>query len=266
MVSILCIFSMLYLSLADVALALTSTKPNIIGPGGNQVNSYTGNLFHQRTDLFIPGRGLSLEIKFSYNSGRTLKDWGYGDGWSFTYSMQYYFDILDLIIERSDGRKDEFVWNGSSYDPPTGVFDVLEEYQSGKFRLTTKQGLKYFFDESSHKKLTKIEDANGNSITITYTDGNPTTITDPSGRNLTLTWTGGRLTQITDANASPTRTISYQYNGSGNPVQVTDPAGNTTSYTYGSWSNITSITDARSNTVNISYNANKAISGISVAI
>ena len=139
-IAIFCITAMMHLILVDSVYALTSTKPNVSGPYGTNVNSYTGNLFYQRTDLYIPGRGLPIDISFSYNSGRTARDWGYGHGWSFPYSMQYYFDNSSIIIERSDGRKDEFVWNGSSYDPPTGVYDVLTEYQSDKYLLTTKNG------------------------------------------------------------------------------------------------------------------------------
>jgi YD repeat-containing protein len=180
--------------------------------------------------------------------------------------MYYYFDASDVIIKKGDGSKDKFTWNGSSYDPPTGVFDVLAEYQSNKFRLTTKHGMKYFFDESSHKKLTKVEDPNGNSITISYSNGLPTSITDPSSRSVTLSWTDNHLTQITDANVTPSRSISYQYDENGNQVQVTDPLGNTVDYGYGAWCNITGITDGRSNTVSITYDVNKAVSGISTTI
>ena len=264
-IAVICIAALMQLTLIDLVYALTSTKPNVSGPYGTNVNSYTGNLFYQRTDLYIPGRGLTIDITFSYNSGRTARDWGYGQGWSFPYSMQYYFENSSVIIERSDGRKDEFVWNGSSYDPPTGVYDQLTEYQSDKYLLTTKHGKKYYFDNATHKQITKIEDKNGNTLTFSYTSGKLTTITDPSGRQLNLSWTGDHLTQITDPNKTPNRVISYQYDAADNMTQVTDPVGNTTSYGYGSWSNITSITDARSNTVNISYNANKAISGISTA-
>ena len=70
--------------------ALDITKPNIAGHFGTAVNSYTGNLFYQRTDFLLPGRGLSIKVEFSYNSGRTQNDLGYGNGWSFSYGMQYF--------------------------------------------------------------------------------------------------------------------------------------------------------------------------------
>ncbi len=264
--SIFCIYCILQLNVFNSIFAANSTKPNITGPGGIQVNSFTGNLFYQRSDLSIPGRGVSIDISFFYNSGQTTVDNGYGNGWSFSYNMYYYFDASDVIIKKSDGSKDKYTWNGSSYEPPTGVFDVLEEYQSNKFRLTTKYGLKYFFDESSHKKLTKIEDPNGNAIAISYTNGFPTTVTDPTARSLTLTWTDDHLTQITNANVTPSRSITYNYDANGNQVRVTDPIGNTVDYGYGAWCNITSFTDGRGNTVNITFNANKAVSGISTSI
>lgn len=238
------------------------TQANIKGHAGIQVNSYTGSMFYQRNDLLIKGQGLSFDLTFSYNSGTTALDFGYGNGWTFTYNMLYEKDSAHIIVRREDGRKDIFTLNGSAYTAPVGVFDILEQYLPNKFRLTTKHGIKYFFDNNAHKKLTKIEDRNGNTITLSYTGNVPTIIQDATGRNLILTWTNGKLTQITDANASPSRIISYQYDANGNLTQVTNPLGNTIKYDYDQCKNITQLTDPRSNHFNIAYNTNNAVAGI----
>lgn len=242
------------------------TKPNISCPAGIAVNSFTGSMFYQRTDLVIPGRGLSLDITFSYNNGETGKDYGYGRGWTFSYNMLYEMDGSNVIIRRSDGRKDVHTFNGSGYDHPAGFFDQLEEYQTGKFRMTTKYGLQYFFDDATHHRLTKIQDPNGNVITITYIGGLPATITDPSGRMLQLNWASGHLTQIGDQNASPHRTVSYQYDMLGNLSKVTDPLGNAIRYVYDERSNLTELVDRRSNVFDIAYNSAGAVVSVKSAL
>ena len=201
----------LFLLVSSTMLGQNLTKPLINGPAGIRVNSFTGNMFYQRNDLFIPGRGLSFDMTFSYNSGENAKDWGYGNGWTFTYNMLYEQDGANIVIRRGDGRRDVYTYNGSGYDHPVGIFDVLTEYETGKFRLRSKYGIEYFFDNATHKRLTKIQDPNSNTVTIQYAAGLPTQITDVSGRVLTLTWVDGHLSQITDANTSPTRTILFFY-------------------------------------------------------
>jgi hypothetical protein len=50
------------------ANAQNINKPNKTGPMGTQVNTYTGNLFISRNDIYIPARGFDLNISFNYNS------------------------------------------------------------------------------------------------------------------------------------------------------------------------------------------------------
>ncbi|MBK8553978.1 MAG: hypothetical protein IPL53_24200 [Ignavibacteria bacterium] len=107
----------------------------------------------------------------------------------------------------------------------TGYFDSLYEYQPGKFQLKKKDGTKYFFDDSTHKKLTKISDRNNNELTITYTGSLATSITDPMGRSVQLNYTGGHLTSITDPNFTPTRQFLYSYDSDWNVISFTDPLG-----------------------------------------
>ena len=106
------------------------TRPNIQGPSGMEINSFTGNLFFQRIDLFLPGPGMPIDLNFSYNSYRDTLDWGYGAGWTFSYHYRYYPDTAgsqDLIVERPDGRRDLYTFNGSGFDSPAGIFDTWTE-------------------------------------------------------------------------------------------------------------------------------------------
>ncbi len=243
--------------LTPYAQAQSAARPNIEGPGGINVNTYSGNVFYERVDLEIPGRGptLDLDLAFSYNSHRTALNFGYGNGWTFSYNLLYELQGPDVLIRRSDGASDLYSWNGSSYTPPAGVYDKLEEYQPGKFRLVTPGGTTYFFDDAGHKRLTSQVDRNSNTISLAYNGGLPQSISDACGRMLNFVFTGGQLTQITDNNTNPARTIAYQYDASGNKTLVTDPLGNQTSYTYDASRNLTQIQDPRASLFTVTYDA-----------
>jgi len=257
-------FFVLFLICFQNQVFASETKPNEPGPWPSlQVNTYTGNLFHLRSDLLIPTRGeIPLEILFSYNSLKYQHDKGYGNGWSLNFGMYYKPVGNDMIIFREEGEEDVFTWDGSAFVPPSGVYDVLTEYEPGKYLLTTKYGLKYYFESSIHKRLTKITDRNGNTTTISYTDGKPTAITDPAGRLLNLSWVNSHLSQITDPNTTPGRVIDFQYDGSWNMIQVTRPLSNIYLYGYDSSGKMIFVTDPLSNTVSVSYDVNEAVAGI----
>ena len=139
---------------------INSTKPlrpNIEGPSGLQVNSYTGSLFYQRTDMFIPGRGLSLEVTLSYNSADRRMDYGYGYGWTSNYNQFYKDSAGGLVFYRMDGRKDYYTKTAAVY-PLKGIFDLFTQ-ESGFYVANCKDGTKYYFENAAHKKLTRIRSA-----------------------------------------------------------------------------------------------------------
>lgn len=155
-ITIRLIISTAFLFSSLLADSQNTNKPNIPGPAGLQVNSFSGGLFYQRTDLYIPGRGLSIDLTFYYNSATTAIDLGYGPGWSMTYSMVCKPDSNIVVIRRANGRKDIFMKSGSVYIAPTGIFDTLIKYQPGKFKLTTKTVINYFFNDSAYHRRTSI--------------------------------------------------------------------------------------------------------------
>lgn len=245
----------------NLGIAQNIPRSNAGGPPGIEINTFTGNLFYQRSDFFVPGRGVSMDMTFYYNLKLRHEDIGYGFGWNFTYSMRYELyngnpDSLSVVWP--DGRKDLFVKSGGDYIPPTGIFDKLEEYTTGRFKLTTKHKMEYFFDEASHKGLTKIQEPNGNAITIAYSGGHPSSITDASGRQLSLDWIGGHLESITDALDPPARTFTFQYDNVGQMVKVTNPLSDFTSYEYGPDKELVVITDYNQNPTVIYYHESNA--------
>lgn len=94
--------------LSLTAAAQNSNRPNVLLPNGFAVNSYTGNLYHNRKDIKILGQGLSIDINFSYNASQRSRNRGYGKGWTCAYSIAYSVDALGIWIDREDGKRDFF--------------------------------------------------------------------------------------------------------------------------------------------------------------
>ncbi|HEX5155158.1 MAG TPA: RHS repeat-associated core domain-containing protein [Parafilimonas sp.] len=249
------------------------TKPNIDGFYGLQVNSYSGSLYYQRGDLYIPGRGLSLNISFSYNSANRYEDYGFGHGWSFELNLFYdtlpnklynqYGEVTAIIpgihIHRGDGRSD--FYKGGTQNPK-GIFDVLTKSGS-TYILTSKDGVKYYFENPTHKKITRITERNGNEIKFSYDGSNQlNTATDASGRVVTFTWNGNHLREARSEAASPAHSIKYNYDNAGNLIAVQDALGQIISYEYGAEWAMIGLTDANGNKAGISFNANRAVSSI----
>lgn len=249
------------------------TKPNIDGFYGLQVNSYTGSLFYQRTDIYIPNRGLSLNISFSYNSANRYDDYGYGHGWSF--ELNIFYDTLPkklydkdgkitstlsgIHIHRGDGRSDFYAGGTQN---PKGIFDVLTKSGS-TYILTSKDGTKYYFEDPSHKKVTRITERNGNEIKLSYnSSGQLSKATDASGRIINFTWNGTHLREVRSEAASPAHSGKYNYDNAGNLISVQDALGQIISYEYGAEWAMIGLTDANKNKAGIAFNANRAVSSI----
>jgi RHS repeat-associated protein len=237
------------------------SRPNIVSPSGLQVNSYTGALFLKRADFFIPVPGLPLDISFAYSSAARSADQGFGFGWTFSYNQSYEIDTAGgIFICRGDGRKDHFTLVGTDYKSPVGIFDVLTQYQSGKLRLTDKNGTQYFFDDSSHKKLTRITDRNGNKTILAYTGSQISSISDSLGHTISFTWTNNRVTEIAASSSSDSRNIKYEYNSLGCLARVKKPHGVTLSYVYASNKAMSQYSDGNGNSTTIIYNGSNAVS------
>lgn len=230
-------------------------RPNIQGPANMEINSFTGNFFHQRTDLSIPARGLPISMTFSYNAYRDTLDMGYGNGWTHPYNLCYQFDSTgqNMVVDRQDGRRDLFLRNGAGFEPQNGYFDTWTEYQVGKYQLRTKEGMVYFFDDATHKKLTALEDPNGNRIDIAYMGNVPTRISNVAGRSVDLIWRSGVLTEIQDNMSTMPRIYQYSYDRDGNLEKVIDPAGSEIEYAYSTQNGMIQMADENGNLFLIEY-------------
>lgn len=230
--------------------------PNKTGPMGLEVNSYTGNLYFERTDFVIPGKEVEIAIRFSYNSYDFEKNRGFGNGWGFEYSVKYDTDTAgNILILWGDGREDAYkpIGNGN-FKAPVGFFTVLKEYEPGKFSLTEKNGKQFLFEDNLKKRLTKIRGTNNNFISVNYTDTLITSLVNNYGQTITCTYDSkGRLQSVTDAVAAPSRTWQYAYDSKGNLSEVTDPLGAKDRYTYILNGPMKTVSDKNLNVVDLIY-------------
>ena len=239
-------------------------RPNIALPYGMSVNSYTGSLLYQRSDMVVKGRGMSTVIGFTYSTANDTANIGYGKGWTFNYHTLYRIQTDSFIVVHPDGKTDIFKIVNGKYIAPVGIFDSLR-VQSGTYILRKKNGMEYFFENSIHKKLTKIIDANGNAIVLTYGGNYPVQITNASGRNVTLTWNNGFLTSVSDATVSPARTVLLAYDTESRLISVTNPLGQQTQFSY-TGTYLSQMLDAKNNPVKITYGSDNTVREVNTCV
>lgn len=229
------------------------SRPAVECYGGLSVSSYSGNLYADRQDLYIPGRGPELDLKFHYNSGKRNMDVGLGNGWFFGFFWRYSKDSLDnVLLDRPNGRQDYFVEQFGSFPAPPGVYDSLSLFND-TILLKQKDGLRIYFDDPTHRRVTRMVDPNGNQMTFAYSNGLLDSVIDASGRSLLFTWANNHITKIKDPNGAVDRDFLYEYNGDGNLVKVTDPLGQVIEYEYDTYGNLIQMTDKNGNVIQISY-------------
>ena len=249
------LISLLVLS-AVKAGAQNINKPNKQGPMGTEVNTYSGNLFISRNDIYIPARGFDINITFHYNSFNFDVDAGYGKGWSFNYAIRYKNDTASgKKIIWGDGRVDRYTsLGGGGFKSPKGYFTTFTQYQPDKYLLTQSDGAKLYFDNNVHQRITKLEEPNGNQVVFNYTDTLLTSLVNAAGQTISFTYNAnGRLASVIDAVAAPTRTFLYTYDFSGYLTQVADPLGYTNKYAYLVNGPMKSMTDKNNNVIDIIY-------------
>lgn len=230
--------------------------PNKTGPMGLEVNSYTGNLYFERTDVVIPGSEIEMALRFSYSSYEFENNHGFGNGWGFEYDVKYSIDSAEnMVFVWGDGRTDSYKPSGSgNFIAPTGYFTTLKEYEPGKFSITERNGTSYLFEDNMKKRLTRITGRNNHFISIGYTDTLITSISNHYGQTITLTYDSkGFLKTLNDAITSPARNWSYSYDSKGNLTEVTDPLGAKNKYSYIVNGPVKKVSDKNLNVVDVIY-------------
>jgi RHS repeat-associated protein len=171
------------------------------------IDLFTGNVTLKFRDIYLPGpNGLDVEIWRVYNS-KILKDWQQGQpvpqaspwswvgmGWTMHMGVVHQYDTNAPVIEFPDGRLETaYPDNYGTNRHITRDFLKYDKVTSPP-KLYFKNGVIWTFGATATinradgpeavRLVTKIENAFGHHIDITYHTGKPTinTITDSTGR------------------------------------------------------------------------------------
>ena len=220
--------------------------------GQSGTNPATGNFSRSYTDLTLEAPGYDINFTRTYNS-RSSKASGFGKGWSFSYEGS----VRDAQnnpnakeVSLPDGSVQSFKKNSDGSFTASDSHNVLVKNPDGTYTLTSKQQDVFSFDTNGY--LVKIQDKNGNSVTITVdSQGKATGVTDQAGRHFTVSYENNLIKNIKDDTNN--RTISYEYTGS-HLSCVTDAMGNNIRYAYDPEGRIVEIRDSLNNiTEEVSY-------------
>ena len=220
-----------------------------MGPLGVVIS--TGEFQITVTDMEIPGRGIPFRLSRTYRSKKDGLPTIVGYNWQMSYDEYLrpgvYKDLAGTeynAVEWQQGNGFAEVWvEYGIYTPFLGFFGRLREKSSGQdYQIRYPDGtVKTFAQKSANAigqeiwLLTRIEDRNGNVITLQYKQLDSTawvidTVTDTLGRKITFAYDDNdRLTSVTDFAG---REVLYTYDDRGDLVSVRSPAGKTTTYHY----------------------------------
>ena len=243
----------------------------------DHVRPFSGEAYHQVTDLVIPGRGFDFVWRRTYRS-RTGRDTDIGNGWTHSYDIHLVVKESGVIVMDGEGRADFYAPkpDGTWLNPEFARRLALDD--DGRYRLTFWDSSQWIFnptdaDAPGAGKIDAIIDRNGNMMGFSYNaQGRLDTVTDTLGRSITMTYDqANRLCGVVDFTS---RKIAYTHYAAGDvdgaigdlasatsPKVVGTPNGNdfpsgkTTTYTYTTGtgvkaldSNLLTVVDGRGQT------------------
>jgi RHS repeat-associated protein len=218
--------------------------------GESGVNPASGNFSFTVNDMSIPAPGFQVNISRTYNS-RDNKNVPMGQGWTFGFEGKVEgTDVVSVTLP--NGGAQRFRLNSGVYTPEDNRSTFVKNADN-TYLLTTKDQYKYGFDSKGY--LTKMEDRNGNvlSITVDSSNGKISTIKDTVDRSYSVAYNSdGLISSVTDPEG---RQVKYEYENK-RLARVIDPQGGIMKYTYDpTWGFLTEIRDHNDKTVEkITYN------------
>jgi RHS repeat-associated protein len=189
------------------------------------------------TDLSLGGP-LPLTFRRLYSS---FLGGGFGYeplGFSWMTNFNMYLAVsgnLALVAQEGGGSTSFQLTNGAyqTISPPRLAYQLITTTTSYRF-LNPANNLIYSFD--SLGRLIRIEDRNGNALTVTQGLLGPTQVADGLGRTLTFNYsTLGMQTILASVQDQSGRSVSFSHDSNFNLSGVKDANGNTTAYQYNSF-------------------------------
>lgn len=217
--------------------------------GTLSVNDFTGNAVLSHTDAATSGLLMPISVTHVYNGYMAGQDFTAptkftdkikpfaGYGWKLNlYQMVRSSSVYGLsgdyqtkwpyVYTDGDGTEHYFMkTSDGKYKDEDGLGLELKTISGGYTIGDDKGGLMTF---DSKGNLTRIQDANGNTASLTYSNGFITQITDGAGHVIKLENNGTNLTKVTDPSGKAT---TYTYSG-GLLTRITYPDGTHSDYAY----------------------------------
>ena len=184
------------------------TQQMITAPMGLAVNAYTLELNAFRTDLILPGCELPMEVSFTYTPGPDRRgNPPMGRGWNLMNSVGYTESGAGVVtLSPIQGQTVQLT-------PGNGGLTALH---GGGYRYQASDGTIYFFDDPTHRQVTKMESPTGNYLLFSYDNNdNLEQMTDNYGRSFDFTYQNSHLASVTDANVELERMVRYVYDADG---------------------------------------------------
>ena len=216
--------------------------------GTVHVNDYNGNLIMIHDTMNTEGSLEPMALSHVYNSNNCAVNLGYGYGFALNYHQTLvktkiggtdYYKHTD-----GDGTIHYFYYDSTEkkWKDESGLEQTLTIHTDGTEQLVIhdKEDNQLRFRNGW---LVKVQDKNGNCLSISWAEQRIISITDGSGRKTTLDYlldNNGKRTTLT---------------------QITGPSGNKKTFTYGS-GNLTGITDIDGEKVKYVYNGNHMLTEV----
>ena len=206
---------------------------------GHPVDVVTGQVFTDRVDFQIKGP-IPFRFERTYTSASTYAG-PLGYGWHHLYDQHISVRADGAYYRTDDGRDirlDDLAVGQEIYESTERIHVSRED---GGFKVGTAGRRTLYFrslepgDSVFH--LTRVEDINGNCISLVYERGVLSRVIDSAGRVLTfLSDNAGRLVEIEAPNpaaSQDTVTVArYEYDDNGDLVGYHDALGNCCRYEY----------------------------------
>ena len=225
---------------------------------GDPIQTDTGALFENDTDLSVTDHGGTLSMSRTYSSAAAAKKSVVGYGWAWPYGMtvNQAANSSTAVVTQENGSAATFSQQpDGSFKGAPRLHATLTRNGDGTWTFERTNELTVTFDQSG--QVTKQVARNGRTLTFTYNGGQLVAVTGPSGRALAFTYdANGYLRTATAPSGAQT---TYTHDNAGNLTSVTDPAnaatGKSTTSTYDSRHLLTAMTTPRGATTTNVYDA-----------
>ena len=197
------------------------------GTAGEPVSTATGEIYETTVDLELNGPFPFAFVRYYASMlSEGGADGALGTNWMHNFDVTLAVSESEAEVTLFRGKKVKFVpegggWRLENLEPLN--FQLVEE--GGGFRFYDAS-LGFLYSFSAQGALTRMEDRNGNALSVTPSAAGPAEVADGLGRRLMFTYSNGQLTQIEDQGG---RVVSFSHTGD-DLTAVVDANGGTTLY------------------------------------